>query len=80
MNACACLTLTTKHARRQCRANRRPWEQTFADWLFAVGKDRLEKIDEDRIRCPEIMVILTQTLNGLINAFYNGIVDAEMDS
>ena len=59
MNACACLTLTTKHARRQYRANHRPWEQTFADWLFAVGKDRLEKTDEDRIRCSEVIKLST---------------------
>ena len=70
--------------RRNMRANNAETiadlgNRTFADWLLAVGEDRLEKVDDDRICCPHAMVLRNQTLDGLSHAIYNGVEDAGMD-
>jgi hypothetical protein len=30
---------------------------TFADWLIYLGNNELENIDEDYIKCPDMMVL-----------------------
>jgi hypothetical protein len=29
--------------------------RTFADWFFCLGNNELETIDEDYIKCPDMM-------------------------
>jgi hypothetical protein len=31
--------------------------RTFADWLLCLGNNELETIDEDYIKCPDMMVL-----------------------
>uniref|UniRef100_A0A7N0TYR9 ATP-dependent DNA helicase n=1 Tax=Kalanchoe fedtschenkoi TaxID=63787 RepID=A0A7N0TYR9_KALFE len=51
-------------------------DRTFADWLLALGEDRLEKVETDCVTCPESMVVNDHTLNGLINSIYGDVADA----
>jgi len=43
---------------------------TFADWLFCLGNNELETIDEDYIKCPDMMVIPPVDTQAMVVAIY----------
>ena len=47
--------------------------QTFSDWLLALGEGRLETVYDDCIRCPRNMLPPQQSIKELIDAIYPGI-------
>ena len=54
--------------------------RAFADWLLALGEDKLEKINDDHVRCPASMVVRNNTLEGLINTIYGGIANVSQNA
>jgi hypothetical protein len=43
---------------------------TFADWLIYLGNNELETIDEDYIKCPDMMVFLPMDTRAMAVAIY----------
>jgi hypothetical protein len=44
--------------------------RTFADWLFCLGNNELETIDEDYIKCPDMMVLPPADTQAMVVAIY----------
>jgi hypothetical protein len=44
--------------------------RTFADWLLCVGNNELETIDEDYIKCPDMMVLPPADTQAMVVAIY----------
>jgi ATP-dependent DNA helicase PIF1 len=44
--------------------------RTFADWLLCLGNNELETIDEDYIKCPNMMVLLPADTRAMVVAIY----------
>jgi hypothetical protein len=44
--------------------------RTFADWLLCFGNNELETIDEDYIKCPNMMVLLPADTRAMAMAIY----------
>jgi hypothetical protein len=44
--------------------------RTFADWLFCLSNNELETIDEDYIKCPDLMVFLPTDTQAMAVAIY----------
>jgi hypothetical protein len=43
---------------------------TFADWLLCLGNNELETIDEDYIKCPDMMVLPPSDTRAMAMAIY----------
>jgi len=43
---------------------------TFADWLLCLGNNKLETIDEDYIKCPDMMKLLPVDTRAMVVAIY----------
>jgi ATP-dependent DNA helicase PIF1 len=43
---------------------------TFADWLLCLGNNELETIDEDYIKCPDMMVFPPTNTQAMVLAIY----------
>jgi hypothetical protein len=43
---------------------------TFADWLLCLGNNKLETIDEDYIKCPDMMVLPPTDTRAMAMAIY----------
>ncbi len=43
---------------------------TFADWLLYLGNNKLETIDEDYIKCPDMMVLPPADTQAMVVAIY----------
>jgi hypothetical protein len=43
---------------------------TFADWLLCLGNNELETIDEDYIKCPDMMVLPHADTQAMVEAIY----------
>jgi len=44
--------------------------RTFADWLFYLSNNELETMDEDYIKCPDMMVLLPADTQAMVVAIY----------
>ncbi len=44
--------------------------RTFANWLLCLGNNKLETIDEDYIKCPDMMKLLHANTRAIIMAIY----------
>jgi hypothetical protein len=44
--------------------------RTFADWLLCLGNNELETIDEDYIKCPNMMVLPSTDTRAMVVAIY----------
>ncbi len=44
--------------------------RTFADWLLCLGNNELETINEDYIKCPNMMVLLPTDTQAMVVAIY----------
>jgi ATP-dependent DNA helicase PIF1 len=44
--------------------------RTFADWLLCLGNNELETIDEDYIKCPDMMVLPPADTQAMVVAIY----------
>jgi hypothetical protein len=44
--------------------------RTFADWLLCFGNNELETIDEDYIKCPDMMVLPPADTQAMVVAIY----------
>jgi hypothetical protein len=44
--------------------------RTFANWLFCLGNNELETIDEDYIKCLDMMVLLPVATQAMAVAIY----------
>jgi ATP-dependent DNA helicase PIF1 len=44
--------------------------RTFADWLLCLGNNELETIDEDYIKCPDMMVFPPADTQAMVVAIY----------
>jgi hypothetical protein len=44
--------------------------RTFANWLLCRGNNELETIDEDYIKCPDMMVLLLTDTQAMVVAIY----------
>jgi ATP-dependent DNA helicase PIF1 len=44
--------------------------RTFADWLLCLGNNELETIDEDYIKCPDMMVLHPADTQAMVVAIY----------
>ncbi len=44
--------------------------RTFADWLLCFGNNKLETIDEDYIKCPDMMVLPPADTQAMVVAIY----------
>jgi len=44
--------------------------RTFADWLLCLGNNELETIDEDYIKCPDMMVLPLVDTQAMVVAIY----------
>jgi ATP-dependent DNA helicase PIF1 len=44
--------------------------RTFADWLLCLGNNELETIDEDYIKCPDMMVLPPTDTRAMVMAIY----------
>jgi hypothetical protein len=44
--------------------------RTFADWFFCLGNNELEIIDEDYIKCPDMMVLPPADTQAMVVAIY----------
>jgi hypothetical protein len=44
--------------------------RTFADWLLCLGNNELETIDEDYIKCPDMMVLPHADTQAMVVAIY----------
>jgi hypothetical protein len=43
---------------------------TFVDWLLCFGNNELETIDEDYIKCPDMMVLPPMNTRAMVVAIY----------
>jgi len=43
---------------------------TFTDWLFCFGNNKVETIDEDYIKCPNMMVLPPADTRAMVVAIY----------
>jgi hypothetical protein len=44
--------------------------RTFADWLLCIGNNELKTIDEDYIKCPDMMVLPPADTQAMVVAIY----------
>ncbi len=44
--------------------------RTFANWLLCLGNNELETIDEDYIKCPDMMVLYPMDTQAMVVAIY----------
>jgi hypothetical protein len=44
--------------------------RTFANWLLCLGNNKLETIDEDYIKCPDMMILLPMDTQAMAVAIY----------
>jgi hypothetical protein len=44
--------------------------RTFAEWLLCLGNNELKTIDEDYIKCPDMMVLLPTDTQAMVVAIY----------
>jgi hypothetical protein len=44
--------------------------RTFTNWLFCLGNNKLETIDEDYIKCPNMMVLPLVDTRAMVVAIY----------
>ncbi len=44
--------------------------RTFVDWLLCFGNNELETIDEDYIKCPDMMVLPPADTQAMVVAIY----------
>jgi hypothetical protein len=44
--------------------------RTFANWLLVLGNNELETIDEDYIKCPDMMVLPPTATQAMVVAIY----------
>jgi len=44
--------------------------RTFADWFLCLGKNELETIDEDYIKCPDMMKLPPADTRAMVVAIY----------
>ncbi len=44
--------------------------RTFADWLLCLSNNELETIDEDYIKCPDMMVLPPADTQAMVVAIY----------
>jgi hypothetical protein len=44
--------------------------RTFTDWLFCLGNNKLETIDEDYIKCPDMIILPPMDTRAMAMAFY----------
>jgi ATP-dependent DNA helicase PIF1 len=51
--------------------------RTFVDWLLCLGNNELETIDEDYIKCPDMMVLPLVNTQAMVVAIYPGLHEGQ---